>query len=120
MLMLMSHCGSLVAYAYAYAYVASEDQALVNEYTDIFEGIGKLKDTSVHIHVDESITPVVQPHSRIPFNIHKQVEKELQKLEVGIIEDTDGPTPWVSPMVCVPKPRNPDEIRAASTPNSNH
>ena len=28
MLMLMSHCGSLVAYAYAYAYVASEDQAL--------------------------------------------------------------------------------------------
>ena len=28
--MLMSHCGSLVAYAYAYAYVASEDQALEN------------------------------------------------------------------------------------------
>ena len=28
MLMLMSHCGSLVAYAYAYACVASEDQAL--------------------------------------------------------------------------------------------
>ena len=26
--MLMSHCGSLVAYAYAYAYVTSEDQAL--------------------------------------------------------------------------------------------
>ena len=28
MLMLMSHCRSLVVYAYAYAYVASEDQAL--------------------------------------------------------------------------------------------
>ena len=27
--MLMSHCGSLVAYAYVYAYVASEDQALL-------------------------------------------------------------------------------------------
>ena len=29
MLMPMSHCRSLVAYAYAYAYVASEDQALL-------------------------------------------------------------------------------------------
>ena len=85
---------------------------LTEEFSDIFQGIGKLKDASVHIHVDETVTPVAQPHRRIPFNIRKQVEEELQKLEeLGIIEDTEGPTPWVSPLVCVPKPRNPDEVR---------
>ena len=85
---------------------------LMDKYSDLFTGIGKLKDASVHIHVDETVTPVVQQHRRIPFNIRKQVEKELQHLEeAGIIEDTDGPTPWVSPLVCVPKPRRPDEVR---------
>ena len=29
----------------------------------------------------------------------------------GIIEPVDGPTPWVSPLVVTPKPKNPDEIR---------
>ena len=41
MLMLMSHCGSLVAYAYAYACVASEDQAL-----DIFNMRNKYTNTN--------------------------------------------------------------------------
>ena len=84
---------------------------LMDEFTDIFQGIGQLKDASVHIHVDETVTPVVQPHRRIPFNIRKQVEKELQNQEeAGIVEDTEVPTLWVSPLVCVRKPRNSDEV----------
>ena len=73
---------------------------LMEEYSDIFTGIGKLKDASIDIHVDETVTPVVQPHRRVPFSIRKQIEKELQHLEdAGIIEDTDGPTPW-APSMC--------------------
>ncbi|GFN86958.1 retrovirus-related pol polyprotein from transposon opus [Plakobranchus ocellatus] len=30
---------------------------------------------------------------------------------MGVIEKATGPTPWVSPLVIVPKPKNPDEIR---------
>ena len=31
--------------------------------------------------------------------------------EMDIIEKVDRPTPWVSPIVVVPKPHNPQEIR---------
>jgi hypothetical protein len=37
---------------------------------------------------------------------------ELKRLEkLDIIEKVDGPTPWVSPIVVAPKPKNPAEIR---------
>ena len=37
---------------------------------------------------------------------------ELDKLErQGIIEPVDGPTPWISPLVVIPKPKNPNQIR---------
>lgn len=35
--------------------------------------------------------------------------KELE--EKDIIEEVDGATPWISPIVLVPKPKNPSEIR---------
>jgi hypothetical protein len=44
--------------------------------------------------------------------MRKKVEDELKRLEeLDIIERVDGPTPWVSPIVVAPKPKNPDEIR---------
>ncbi|VDI77264.1 Hypothetical predicted protein [Mytilus galloprovincialis] len=82
------------------------------KYSDVFNGIGKLKDEKVKIHIDGSVKPVIQPHRRIPFHIRKQVEAELEKLEKqDIIEKVDGPTPWVSPIVVAPKPKNKNEIR---------
>ena len=87
-------------------------EKLKEDYHDIFQGIGKLKDFQFEIHVDENVRPVAQPPRRIPFHIRKQVEQALDKLEDdGIIEKVNGPTPWVSPIVAAPKPRNPEEIR---------
>ena len=41
------------------------------------------------------------PHT---FHIRKDVENELQRLEdLDVIERVEGPTPWVSPIVVVPK-----------------
>jgi hypothetical protein len=40
------------------------------------------------------------PHRRIPFHVRSDVEKELKRL---IIEKVDGPTPWISPIVVVPR-----------------
>ena len=52
----------------------------------------------------ENICPVTQPARRIPFHMRKQVEDELNNLEQqGIIEKVEGPTPWVSPLVIIPK-----------------
>ena len=77
---------------------------MINEYSGLFEGIGKLKDKEIKLHIDESVSPVAQPHRRIPFHMRDKVEKELQRLEqLDVIETVDGPTEWVSPIVVVQK-----------------
>ena len=81
--------------------------SIPDEYPSLFDGkLGKIKDVQVHLHVDKEVKPVVQQHRRIPFHLRHQVEAELAKLEEqDIIEKVSGagPTPWVSPIVCVPK-----------------
>jgi hypothetical protein len=50
------------------------------------------------------VIPVAQASQRIPYCVRKTVEQKLQELEdLDIIERTDGPTPWVSPLVVIPK-----------------
>ena len=74
--------------------------------------MGEYKGEPARIHVDESVRPVAQPHRRIPFHVRKQVEDKLRQLEnEDIIERAEGPTPWVSPIVVVPKPSKQNEIR---------
>ena len=80
------------------------ENSFVNQYDDLFAGNGKFKDTLVTLHIDETVIPKQQPHRRIPYHIRKDVENELKRLEDDdIIEKTDGPTPWISPIVVVPK-----------------
>ena len=87
-------------------------QHLVQEYEDLFTGLGKLKDYQVHLHIDESVQPSAQPHRRVPFHVRKQLEEQLEKDECnGVIERVEGPTPWVSPVVVAPKPKQPGKIR---------
>ena len=83
------------------------------KYADRFEGLGKLKDYKVKLHVDPSVPPVAHlPPRRIPFHLRKKVSKELEILErEGIIEKVEGATPWVSPVVVVPKPQDSEAIR---------
>jgi len=79
-------------------------QEIVNKYNDVFNGVGKLKDYQLKIHINADVTPVAQPQRRVPFHVRQDVEKKLQELQdLDIIEDVEGPTPWVSPLVAVPK-----------------
>ena len=51
-----------------------------------------------------TVAPIAQQPRRIPFHIRQKVEAELLHLkEKGIIERVEGPTPWVSPLVIIPK-----------------
>ncbi len=85
---------------------------LVDSYTELFRGIGKLKDFQVKLHINTDIQPTCQPHKRVPFHIRQNVEDELKKLEDDdIIETVTGPTSWVSPIVTPPKPKDPDKVR---------
>ena len=77
---------------------------LRTKFPQVFDGVGKLKDYQQTIHVDPSIAPVAQPPRRIPFHLQRQVATKLDELQrLDIIETVNGPTPWVSPLVVVPK-----------------
>ena len=66
--------------------------------------LGKLKEKKVHLHIDENIPPIAQKYRRVPFHVRKDIEELIAKDEkLGMIEKADGPTPWVSPIVVVPK-----------------
>ena len=96
--------GILDLYVYHIADTSADHEQLVHQYPNLFHGIGKLQGVEVALHIDPTITPVAQQARRIPFHLHKKVEEELEHLEQhGIIEKVDGPTPWVSPLVLIPK-----------------
>ena len=79
-------------------------EQLIAEFAHIFEGIEELKDFAVKLHIDQSVPPVAQPARRIPFHMRKKVSAALEQLEQqGIIEKVQGPTPFVSPLVVIPK-----------------
>ncbi len=63
-----------------------------------------MKGYQTKTHVDKSVKPVAQNPRRISFSLREPVEKKLKQLmDLDIIERVDGPTPWVSPIVVVPK-----------------
>ena len=69
-----------------------------------------MKDTQVKLSINEDVKPIAQKTRRVPFHLREKVSKETQRLqELDIIEESSGPTPWVSPVVIVHKPN--DEIR---------
>ncbi|CAF0832655.1 unnamed protein product [Brachionus calyciflorus] len=81
-----------------------------NKYPSLFSGkVGKFKDIQVKLHVNHEVKSV---RRRIPFHLRDRVEAEIQRLlDMDIIEPASGPTPWVSLIVVVPKPGQPDKIR---------
>ena len=67
---------------------------LIEEYDDLFHGLGKLKDYQIRLHIDENVPPVAQPHRRVPFHVRKQLEEQLRRdEELGVIEYIEGPSP---------------------------
>ena len=77
---------------------------LQEKYPEVFSGVGKLKDRAVQLHIDPNVRPVAQPIRRTPFSLRPKVEEKIQELtDLDIIEPAQGPTPWVNPVVVVPK-----------------
>ena len=78
--------------------------SLRQHYPSVFDGVGKLTDYQQKISINATIKPVAQAPRRVPFHVRKQVSAKLKELErLDVIETVSGPTPWVSPLVVVPK-----------------
>ena len=86
------------------------EETLFRDFAECFDGVGKLKEFQTKLHVDESVKPVAQKLRPPPFGLRDKIEQKLNELvDFDIIEPVEGPTPWVSPVVVVPKPTG--EIR---------
>lgn len=81
------------------------EENLLREFPRIFNGVGKLKDFQAKLHIDESVEPTAQKLRPPPFGLREKIEEKLEELvNHDVIEQVQGPTPWVSPVVVVPKP----------------
>ena len=78
----------------------------LKKYDSVFCGVGKLKGHEVKLNIDSEVIPQAQALRRIPFHIREKVKCAIKDLEEqGIIEPVPDsqPTPWISPIVAVPK-----------------
>ena len=70
----------------------------------VFDGVGKLKDYKLKLHVEPQVTPIAQKPRRVPFELREKVTaKEEQLIAMDIFERVDRPTSWVSPVGVSPK-----------------
>ena len=86
--------------------VVSKDlaSALQAKYQKVFNGIGKLKEYRLKLHVDPDVTLVAQKPRCVPFALREKVAAKVEDLIAkDILERVDGPTSWVSPVVVAPK-----------------
>ena len=91
-------------------YTLQSKEVITSDYKEVFDGVGKLKDFQVKLHVNPNVPLVAQPVRRTLFSLHNKVKKEVEELvSMDIIEPVNGPTSWVSPIVVVPKQN--DEIQ---------
>ena len=58
----------------------------------------------VNIHTDPDVRSVIQQVRQLLSSLRSKVKKKLKELLAeDVIEQGDGPTPWISPIVVVPK-----------------
>ena len=88
---------------------------ILHDFPEVTSGLGKLINTQVKLNIDTTVKPVSQHLRRVPFHIRKKIEYKIDELlELDIIEPVSEATPWVSPLLAVPKdPKNPknDDVR---------
>ena len=80
--------------------------SILKKHATVFEGLGKLKTDKVKFNIDQRQPPKAQPQRQIPYHIREKVHDALVELEKqDIIQRVpeQQSTPWVSPIVAVPK-----------------
>ena len=85
--------------------IDSLDIDLLDQYSDVFEGLGCITDVTYHIKVDPTHPPVIHPPRRVPVTLRPKIQEELARMEsLDVIEKVAKPTDWVNSMVTIIKP----------------
>ncbi len=79
------------------------EQELVDEFSDVFNGLGKFSEP-YNISLKPEAVPVIDPPRWVPLSLRSKLQDKLTQMEAdGIIAKVDGPTDWVSSMVITEK-----------------
>jgi hypothetical protein len=81
-------------------------QDILKKYPQNFEGLGKLKNHQVKLHVDPSVKPVASPARPVPYHLKERIRTEIDKMVAQDVIEEHPPTepaPWVSNAVIAPK-----------------
>lgn len=53
----------------------------IEQYKDVFQDVGKLKEFKLTLHIDKSVSPVVQPSRTIHYNLRQNLLENFIGLE---------------------------------------
>ena len=74
-------------------------QEILMRYPPNFNGIGKLHNHKVKLHVDKEVKPVHVPPRLFPYHLKERAQKAIEDMiQQGVIEEhpRDEPAPWVA------------------------
>ena len=56
--------------------------SILQEYRERFEGVGKLKDFELKLHIDRDVhvQPITQSARKMPFKMRQQVQNKMKEL----------------------------------------
>ena len=75
---------------------------ILQEYPNVFEGIGKFPGPPYHIHVEPGVTPKQTPCRPIPIHLKDAFQQEISKmLQAGILVPVTQATPWIKSFILV-------------------
>ena len=75
--------------------------AVLKEYSDCFDKIGKFPGEKYHISVKENAVPVIHPPRPVGVHILPLFKAELEEMKANdIITEVTEPTEWINPIVC--------------------
>lgn len=75
--------------------------AVLKEYSDCFDKIGKFPGDKYHITLKDNALPVIHPPRTVPVQILPLYRTELEEMKANdIIAEVTEPTEWVNSIVC--------------------
>ena len=90
----------------------TNQKQILQEYPDVFEGIGKFPGPPYHIQVDPTVTPKQTPCRPIPIHLKDAFQKEInQMLQASVLLPVNKATPWINSFVLIEKRDNHRQVK---------
>ena len=75
---------------------------ILQEYPDVFQGVGKFPGADYHTQIDSSVPPKQTPCCPIPIHLKEMFQQEINKmLQAGVLAPVHEATPWINSFILV-------------------